>query len=350
MTDSPVDNPDEVLETCAALALESVPREFPFQMSHRFDGARPIERPADVHPVFNGCYDWHSAVHGHWLLARCRRWFGDRGPGPRCRALLEARLRADELEVEAEHLAAHPLFERPYGLAWVLALSQELRMLGDEDADRWQANLAPLVERSVDNLGGWLHKLGRPVRSGTHDQTAFALCLLHDWACSSGRAEVASLVSQRAVDYFGDDRDYPLHLEPGGEDFLSPSLGAASLMARLLEPAFFAGWLERVLPQLGRHVPLAPVEPPDRSDGRLTHLDGLNLSRAWMLRDLARALPPADPRSIGLQEASLRHRGPGLASLTLGGYEGGHWLGTFAAYLLGPSLVDPRGPLPSVGP
>lgn len=323
------------MSVCAQLALDSVPREFPFQVSHRFDGPIALERPSVVHPVFNGCFDWHSAVHGHWLLARCCRWFADRGPGPRCRALLDRRLTAPGLQLECSHIAAHPLFERPYGLAWVLALSHELRLLGDADALRWQSHLDPLVEQAVVNLTCWLDKLGRPMRTGTHDQTAFSLCLIHDWACAGGRPEAASLVSRCASGFFGMDARYPLHLEPGGEEFLSPSLGAASLMSRLMEPASFAAWVDQVLPGLGDGPILDPVEPGDRSDGRLTHLDGLNLSRAWMLRDIALALPDTDLRIAALLECSDRHRDPGFASLSLGGYEGGHWLGSFAAYLIG---------------
>ena len=330
-----VSSRNELYARCAQLALAGIPRAYPFHLTLVVHEAGDLESPAQVHPVFNGCFDWHSAVHSHWLLVRVCRLLGDSDPGPRCHELLEVQFDEAALHREAEYLHAHPAFERPYGLAWVLALSHELALMGSESSARWQARLEPLVAVATANLTGWLEKLGRPMRTGTHNQTAFALCLINDWACASGRPGIASLVSERAVAFFGDDRDYPLHLEPGGEDFFSASLGAASLMARLMEPSFFAGWLDRVLPELGRTQRLLPVEPADRSDGRLTHLDGLNLSRAWMLHDIAGNLPEADPRIPALIECADAHLGPGIASLQLGGYEGAHWLGSFAGYLLG---------------
>ncbi|MAJ46117.1 MAG: hypothetical protein CBC35_02310 [Planctomycetes bacterium TMED75] len=326
---------NELCARCANLALAGVSRSYPYHLTVVVQEAGRLESPAQVHPVFFGCFDWHSAVHSHWLLVRTCRFLGDRDPGPRCHELLEEQFDEEALQREAEYLHAHPAFERPYGLAWVLALSHELALMGTESSARWQTRLEPLVAVATANLTGWLEKLGRPMRTGTHNQTAFALGLVNDWACAMGRPGTASLVSERAVAFFGDDRDYPLHLEPGGEDFLSASLGAASLMARLMEPTFFAGWLDRVLPELGRAQTLLPVEPADRSDGRLTHLDGLNLSRAWMLHDIAGTLPANDSRIASLIECADAHQGPGIASLELGGYEGAHWLGSFAGYLLG---------------
>lgn len=331
---SPLD-PRAVCARCAKLALDAVPRAYPYHLTLVLEEAGTLALPAQVHPVFHGCFDWHSAVHSHWLLVRTCRLVGESDPGPRCRSLLESQFDGQALRREAEHLRRHPLFERPYGLAWVLALSHELAMLGDNDGRSWQSRLRPLVDAATDNLTTWLAKLGTPMRTGTHNQTAFALGLIYDWACSTGRPEVAGLCAQRSIDFFGEDRDYPIHLEPGGEDFLSPSLAAASLMARLMEPVFFSGWLDRVLPDLGRDQLLRPVEPSDRTDGRLTHLDGLNLSRAWMLHDIAGNLPEADPRREPLRTIAVQHQGPGLASLELCGYEGGHWLGSFAGYLLG---------------
>ena len=332
---------DQLHARCAELALAGISRSYPFHLTLVVHQADDLKDPTRVHPVFNGCFDWHSAVHSHWLLVRLCRVFGADGPGPRCHELLERQLAEAALQQEADYLHAHPAFERPYGLAWVLALSHELALMGTESSTRWQARLEPMVAEATANLTGWLEKLGRPMRTGTHNQTAFALCLMSDWACATGRPGIASLVSERAVTFFGDDRAYPLHLEPGGEDFLSASLGAASLMSRLMEPTFFAGWLDRVLPALGRDHQLVPVEPSDRTDGRLTHLDGLNLSRAWMVYDIAGNLPEGDPRIHSLLECAESHQGPGFASLELGGYEGGHWLGSFAAYLLGrkPSSV-----------
>ena len=335
MRDHPSPIRDQLCARCAELALSGIPRRYPFHVSQVLTQPGSLREPGTLHPVFNGCFDWHSAVHSHWLLVRACRFLGDQAPGPRCHALLEQQFEEESLAREAEHLNANPLFERPYGLAWVLALSHELALLGTESASRWQKRLHPLVEASTRNLTSWLGKLGAPMRTGTHNQTAFALCLVNDWACALGRPEISAIVTERSISFFGEDTDYPLHLEPGGEDFLSPSLAAGSLMSRLLEPTFFAGWLDRVLPGLGDDQVLVPVEPSDRTDGRLTHLDGLNLSRAWMLHDIAGNLPAGDSRIPSLAEQAHRHQAPGFAALELGGYEGGHWLGSFAAYLLG---------------
>ncbi len=296
--------------------------------------ARP---PRELTPSFYGCFDWHSAVHGHWLLARYAR----REPGGAlaadARAALARSLSAERIAGEVVYLSARPGFERPYGLAWLLALHAELRTWDDGEARRWAGALAPLAQLAAGRFREWLPKLSHPVRTGVHGQTAFSLGLVLDWARAVGDEEAAALVARRAADYHGSDRDLPLHLEPSGEDFLSPSLGAADLMRRVLSPEALAGWLDRALPALPRDGGadwLLPAVVTDPSDGRLAHLDGLNLSRAWMLEGLAQALPDGDPRAGSLAAAAARHREVGLAAVTGAHYAGGHWLGTFAMYLV----------------
>lgn len=196
--------------------------------------------------------------------------------------------------------------------------------------------LAPLVEVGVGHVVAWLPKLSRPTRSGVHSQTAFGLGLFLDWARALGREDEAALFEARARAFFELDRDCAVHLEPDGEDFLSPSLGAADLMARILAPDALAAWLDRAMPTLGRDGDgwLAPAVVSDPTDGRLAHLDGLNLSRAWMLGAIARALPPNDGRVAPLRDAATRNAERGLASVSAAHYEGSHWLGTFATFLV----------------
>ncbi|MEM1416701.1 MAG: DUF2891 domain-containing protein [Myxococcota bacterium] len=309
------------------LALAGVHRPYPVQLSHRWEHEDERATPRERLPVFYGCYDWHSAVHGHWLLARAGRLF----PAHREKAKHAlATSFAEDVAREARYLRAHPAFERPYGLAWLLLLQTELERWGasDADAQAWAARLAPASEAAEANLVRWLPKLSHPTRSGTHGQTAFNLGLMLD----AGRAE--TLVRERAETYFGSDRDLPLHLEPGGEDFLSPALATADVMARLRSPEELARWLERALPTLGRGPTLAPETPVDREDGRLAHLDGLNLSRAWMARRVARALPEDDPRRHALEALATAHADAGLGAIADAPYAGTHWLGTFATYLL----------------
>ena len=321
----------------ARLALDCVHREYPNQIAHRLADDSDARPPRQLTPAFYGCYDWHSAVHGHWLLARAARLGRDEDAAVRDEALarLSRSLSAEHVRGEVAYLAPRPSFERPYGLAWLLTLHGELS-LGPPALRALARALAPLVEIAWGHLSTWLPKLATPVRSGVHSQTAFALALALDWARATGRRDDAEALEAHARRLHEADRELPLHLEPSGEDFLSPSLGAADLMRRVLDPPDWRGWLARALPGLGASVTLSPAAPADRSDGRLTHLDGLNLSRAWTLRAIAEALGEEDPRAAALHASAERHARAGLSAIDDAdtGYAGSHWLGTFAAYWL----------------
>lgn len=324
-------NGSEELGRFVALALRCVHREYPNQPALRLECDGDLKPPRQLTPAFYGCYDWHSAVHGHWTLVRAARW-GVLEQA--CRERLAVSFHPDRLAAEAAHLRAHPAFERPYGLAWLLQLHAELAEWDDADARRWAARVEPVALVAATHLSEWLPKLTHPVRSGTHSQTAFALGLALDWARGVGRSSLVALLEARARDFFGRDRDYPVHLEPSGEDFLSPSLGAADLMRRVLSPPELSSWLDRTLPipAGGDSFPVPCVS--DRADGRLAHLDGLTLSRAWMLDGLLSALPADDPRRGELRRVRDRHIERGLAAVDGAHYAGAHWLGTFALYLL----------------
>jgi hypothetical protein len=342
-------------ERFAGLALDCVGREYPNKIQHVLQGDGDARPPRELTPAFFGCYDWHSAVHGHWLLLRLLRT-GPQGPwrGPARaaleRSLTEAHLRAEVAYLEAEGRAA---WERPYGLAWLLQLAAELRAFDDPDARRWAAAIEPLEAAVERRLAAWLPKLSHPNRSGEHAQTAFAMGLMLDWARQRGRAAFAELVAERARAFHAADRGWPLRFEPGGQDFLSPGLAAADLMRRVMPEVEFAAWLGRALPDLP--LDLAPQGPldggpgflpvavaTDRADGKLAHLDGLNLSRAWMLEGIASGLPSADPRLPALRAAAVAHREAGLAAVTGEHYAGGHWLGSFAVYLVTRRGLDGR--------
>jgi hypothetical protein len=323
----------------ARLALDCVHREYPNKLAHVLAGDGDVRPPRELTPVFYGCYDWHSAVHGHWLLARLARLFPRAPFAAEARAALGRSLRPEAVAVEVRYLEGpgRASFERPYGLAWLLQLAAELREWSDPEAATWARALEPLERAAARRLQSWLPRLVYPIRIGEHDQTAFAFGLILDWARVSGDAEMTALVESRARAYYGHDRDVPLAYEPSGQDFLSPCLAEADLMRRVLAPPAFATWLSRFLPAIPRTASarwLAPGVVTDRADPKLAHIDGLNLSRAWMLEGIAAGLPPRDPRVAALTAAARVHRDLGLAGVTGEHYEGGHWLATFAVYLL----------------
>jgi hypothetical protein len=323
----------------ATLALACVHKEYPNHISHTLNSDADVAPPRKLTPAFYGCYDWHSSVHGHWLLVRLVRTFPDAPFVPAAREALRQSLTAENIAQEAAYLRGEgrASFERSYGLAWLLQLVAELREWNDPQAREMAANLRPLEAVVLERLNNWLPKLSHPVRIGEHDQTAFALGLILDYAHGSGDRKFAELVVSKARQFYLGDKNCPLDYEPSGEDFLSPCLGEADLMRRVLPSVEFARWLGTYLPQVSAASIgswLQPVVSPDPSDPKLAHLDGLNLSRAWMLEGIAASLPKNDKRLQSIMEAAQAHGQAGLAAVTGKHYEGGHWLGSFAVYLV----------------
>src|SRR5438309_3071600 len=325
-------------ERFAKLALACVGKEYPNKISHVLNGDTDVAPPHKLTPAFYGCYDWHSSVHGHWLLVRLLRTFPNASFASAAREALRKSLTAENLKQDAAYLRGEgrTSFERPYGLAWLLQLCAELHEWDDDQAREMSANLRPLEDAAMERLKTWLPKLSHPVRIGEHDQTAFGLGLMLDYGRSTQNDSFARLVADSARKFFLGDRDCPLNYEPSGEDFLSPCLGEADVMRRVLPQTEFAKSLSDFMPQIqmnGNGDWLKPGVSPDPSDPKLAHLDGLNLSRAWMLEGILSALPQDDRRKAALQAAADAHRRAGLAAVTRAHYEGGHWLGSFAVYL-----------------
>jgi hypothetical protein len=286
-------------------------------------------------------------VHGHWLLVRLLRTFPDASFAKAARDALKESLTAENLKVEAAYLRGdgRASFERPYGLAWLLQLCAELREWENPQAREMLPNLKPLEDAAVERLTTWLPKLSHPIRIGEHNQTAFALGVILDCARVKNDERLAKLAADSARKFYLSDKNCPLAYEPSGEDFLSPCLGEADVMRRVLTQTEFAKWLKDFLPQIsseGNTTWLRPVVSPDPSDPKLAHLDGLNLSRAWMLEGIASALPPDDPRQSALASTAEAHRRAGLAAVTGAHYEGGHWLGSFAVYLTTQRGIEKR--------
>lgn len=329
----------QAAERFAKLALACVHKEYPNHISHTMNSDADVAPPRKLTPAFYGCYDWHSSVHGHWLLARLIRTFPNADFVQPARDALRESLTAENIAQEAEYLKGQgrASFERPYGLAWLLQLAAELREWDDPQAKSMAENLRPLEDAALERLNSWLPKLSNPVRIGEHDQSAFALGLMLDYARSTGNQDFAALVLSKSRQFFLADRNCPLSYEPSGEDFLSPCLAEADLMRRVLPSREFARWLRSFLPQITRSAAgkwLQPVVSPDPSDPKLAHLDGLNLSRAWMLEGIAAGLPKNDDRLPAIMASLQAHRRAGLAAVTGEHYEGGHWLGSYAVYLV----------------
>ena len=323
----------------AALALKCVHQEYPNKIAHTLAGDADVRPPRELFPAFHGCYDWHSAVHGHWLLARLVRQFPNAAFAPAARAALAQSLTRENIAGEVAYLQGpgRASFERPYGLAWLLQLSAELRSWKDSQAQEWARNLVPLESEAAARIKRWLPDLYYPIRVGEHDQTAFSFGLIWDWAGVAGDADMRKLLADAARRFYHTDRNCPLSYEPSGQDFLSPCLAEADFMRRVLDRTEFTRWLTTFLPEIPKSarvewLPTAIVT--NRADPKLAHLDGLNLSRAWMLEGIASGLAPTDRRVAALDDAARRHREAALPQVTGEHYEGGHWLATFAVYLV----------------
>lgn len=323
----------------ADLALTCVHQEYPNKISHVMSSDEDVAPPRELTPVFFGCFDWHSSVHGHWLLVRLLRLHAAEVNAGAIETALNLSFQAEKIAVEMQYMKhdQRDSFERPYGVAWFLQLMAELREWDDPRAERWLALLTPLEQAYVAKMSVWLEKLAYPIRIGEHAQTAFAFALFLDWARVAGDVKFEQLVRQRSRDFYLRDINCPLAYEPGGQDFLSPCLAEADLMRRVQTSQEYALWLWKFLPGISVNpdsewLPLAVVT--DRSDGKLAHLDGLHLSRAWALKGMAAGLPDSDPRKKAILATAGKQATAGLAAVTGEHYEGGHWLGSFATYLV----------------
>jgi hypothetical protein len=329
----------------ARLALKALSKQYPNKPEHVLAGPADVKAPKDLHPAFYGSYDWHSSVHGHWMLVRLLRLFPALPEAREIRSVLGEHLTAENLNGEAAYFARKESkpFERPYGWAWLLKLTEELNGWSDPDATTWSRNLRPLADVVVTRYLEFFPKQTYAIRTGVHPNTAFGLSFAHDYARAVGNARLQALVDERARYYFGQDVDAPARWEPGGADFFSPSLTEADLMRRVLNPAEFRTWFDRFLPGAAKGEPtilFTPATVSDRADPQLVHLDGLNLSRAWAMRSIAAALPAGHPARDVLASSAARHAESALKHVASGDYAGEHWLASYAVYLLSTQAGD----------
>jgi outer membrane protein assembly factor BamB len=323
----------------AKLALKAIEKEYPHKPGIVFNSIADVRGPRVLHPAFFGSFDWHSAVHGHWMLVRLMQTFPELPERQQIRTILAAHLTAENLKAETDSFAQpnRQSFERTYGWAWLLKLAEELHSSDDQQLRQCSRHLQPLTDAIVLRYLSFLPKQTYPIRSGVHPNTAFGLTFALDYARTVGHKSLCALVEERSRTYFGKDAGIPAQWEPDGADFFSPSLMEADLMRHILTTADFRQWLHQFLPDLARGQPknlLTPVTVTDRTDPQLVHLDGLNLSRAWCMRHIAQTLPAGDPVRKILAESADRHADSALRHVTSGDYAGEHWLASFAVYLL----------------
>jgi len=324
----------------ARIALGHLTREYPNKLDHVMTGSADVKGPRALHPVFFGSFDWHSCVHGHWLLARLYRRFPGLEAAGEIRALLDEQLTAAKVAGEVAYLSQPSTrgFERPYGWGWLLMLQGELLRHRSPEGRRWAAALAPLAEAFERRFQAYLPLATYPVRAGVHSNTAFALLLARDYAAAAGRADFAQLCAGAARRWYEGDQGCQAW-EPSQDEFLSPALIEAALMADVLSAERFRQWLAGFLPDAVRGAPgtlFTPATVSDRTDGKIAHLDGLNLSRAWCWRRIVAALPPSDPLCARAEQTAARHLASALEQVA-GDYMGEHWLASFALLALDPS-------------
>ena len=321
----------------ARVALAHVEREYPNKLDHVLTSADDVRGPRALHPIFYGSFDWHSCVHGYWLLATLLRAHPRMPEAREIGALFDRQLTDANVAGEVLYLA-QPMragFERPYGWAWLLMLAAELARHETAEGRRWNAALKPLSSAFVARFTGFLPRATYPIRVGTHFNSAFAIALALEYADVMHDKRFGRLLRGRAVAWYSHDADCQAW-EPGGDDFLSSALIEAECMRRSLDADLFAAWLARFLPQLAQREPatlFSPATVSDRTDGKIAHLDGLNLSRAWCWRALARSLPDGDPRVGIARDAAAAHLAASLPHVT-GDYAGEHWLASFALLAL----------------
>ena len=333
----------ELATKFASLALGHVQREYPNKLDHVINDAGDVKSPRELHPVFYGSFDWHSCVHGYWLLARLYRQIRPLPEWPRIKALFDAQFTDAKIAGEVAYLRQpnRGTFERPYGWGWLLMLAGELARMDSAEGRQWSATMRPLEREFVRRFEDFLPRATYPIRTGTHFNTAFAFTLAFDYADAVNDAGLTELLREKSAHWYGSDVDCQAW-EPGGDDFLSSALIEAECMRRALKPAEFEAWLARFLPRAAFKQPatlFTPATVSDRTDGKIAHLDGLNLSRAWCWRSIAHALPESNPvRAVALESAAL-HIDAGLPYVA-GDYQGEHWLATFAVLALGGGLLE----------
>lgn len=322
----------------ASLALGCISQEFPNKTGHIQITPEDLHQPREYHPAFYGCFDWHSSVHGHWMLVKLLKEFPDMPKASEIRKAISRNITAQNIEQEVVYFykGLNKSFERTYGWAWLLKLQEELYKSNDAEMKKWYTNLQPLVEVMVQKFIDFLPRQTYAIRSGVHPNTAFGISLALDYAISTGNKELEKLLKERSIYYYGSDQNCPGAWEPSGADFISPCLMEAELMSKVLDKLSYQKWLADFFPELNIGNPanlFNPAQVNDRNDLQLVHLDGLNLSRAWCMIAISRLVDDVTIKNMLLQSAT-KHIEVTLPTIANGNYAGEHWLASFAIYTM----------------
>ena len=324
----------EIANQLVNLPFNCIHKEYPNKLNQTLNDSFEMGGPKTLHPAFYGCFDWHSSVHGHWMMVKLLKDFPDLSRADEIKSLLMENITKEKISSEIDYFErkSEKSFERTYGWAWLLKLQQELNNWQDPDSKNMASILQPLSDLMVVRYMEFLPKLIYPVRSGEHPNTAFGLALTFDYAKSINNDQLTNLIIKKSKEFFQDDFSCPLNWEPGGFDFLSPCMQEADLMARILDPQEFKHWLDDFLPQLKDNTyRLNVAKVSDLTDGKLVHLDGVNFCRAWSLYRISEVIP----QYSHLVQLANDHINASLPGIVDGGYEGEHWLASFAVYTLG---------------
>ena len=319
----------EQAERLVALPLKCADQEFPNKLGQVLDTKEDLKSPKELHPAFYGCFDWHSSVHGHWLMVALLKTYPELKQKDQIRQVLESHLSAENITKELAFFdtKSNASFERTYGWAWILKLQMELDSWEDPLAKKCAENLRPLSNKLCGSYYTFLGKLAYPIRTGEHVNTAFGLTFAYDYAKNQNNDSLKQIIETKSKEFYGKDQKYPLNFEPSGYDFLSPAFEEADLMRRILSEEEFQVWLKKFLPQLySKKFVLEPGKILDRTDGKLVHLDGLNFSRAWCLLELSRT----NPKLKHLEKVAEQHINASIGNIVDGDYMGEHWLASFA--------------------
>ena len=329
---------EKAAEKLIALSLDCVDKKFPYSIGYRFVNEDWIKPHYEVTPSFYGCWDWHSAVHGHWAMVKVLKKFPEISLADSLRSKLRKNLSKERLEKEFKFFEEKftKSFERTYGWAWLLKLYSELYTWDDEEGRIWLQNLEPLAKKLSIKTIEFLKVLSSPLRPGTHANTAFSFSLMIDYAQTVNDDALFQSIKDFSDKYFISDVDCPTDYEPSGTDFLSPCMAEASLMSKLMNKKVYQRWLNNFLPPL-KSEEFSPLRSPpivlDKEDPGIGHLIGLMFHRAWTMNQISYSLPKNDRRKSTLRKIALDHGKTGYSLMFDSGYSGSHWLATFALYM-----------------